>query len=87
MKRFNHMTKEQFMYITGITDEEQLENIMLLEGDSEPEDGDWTELLKKWFEELKQYANKYEHLYLECSRREKENVGSNRKILRRDRNS
>lgn len=57
------MTKEQFMYITGIIDEEQLENIMLLTNEHEPEDGDWTETLKQWYEEACQTANKYEDKY------------------------
>lgn len=54
------MTKETFMYITGINDEKQLNNILLLEGDEEPEDGDWTELMKKWYEDMCQMANTYQ---------------------------
>lgn len=40
------MTREEFMYIVQM-DQEQLENIMLLSGEDEPEDGNWTEMMKK----------------------------------------
>lgn len=57
------MNKETFKYIVGIDDNKQLDNIMLLNGDQEPESGDWTELLKKWYSdtcvELKTYMDKY----------------------------
>lgn len=52
------------MYITGITDEEELENLMLLAGEDEPEDGDWTELMKKYYEDLRKYAIYYEQKYI-----------------------
>jgi hypothetical protein len=59
------MTKKDFMYITGIEDEETLENIMLLSDDPEPENGDYTELLKKWYENLRTHANNYEQKYVQ----------------------
>lgn len=60
------MTKETFMYITGITDPEQLANIMLLEGEEEPENGDWTELMKKWYIDQCEWSIRYEQKYLEA---------------------
>lgn len=48
------MTREEFMYIVQM-DQEQLENIMLLSGEDEPEDGNWTEMMKKWYEGARQY--------------------------------
>ena len=57
------MTKDEFKYITGYEDEEQLANIMLLEGNDEPEDGDWTELMKQWYDSLLRTADEYMSLY------------------------
>lgn len=60
------MTKKEFMYITGFTDEEQLANIMLLGGDEEPLDGDLAELLKKWYDENQKSMIEYMDKYHEC---------------------
>ena len=54
------MTKNEFKYVTGISDEEQLENLMLLGGDEEPETGDWIEIMKKWYEDMVRYSNRQE---------------------------
>lgn len=56
------MTREEFMYIVQM-DQEQLENIMLLSGEDEPEDGNWTEMMKKWYEDMKRYICKLENMY------------------------
>ena len=58
------MTKKEFMYITGIEDEETLDNIMLLSDDPNPEYGDWTELMKKWYEDMRDQTLYYEQKYL-----------------------
>lgn len=57
------MTKREFMYAVGITDPDQLENIMLLCGDNEPADGNWLKLMRKWYSETVDRMNKYESLY------------------------
>lgn len=60
------MTKQTFMYIVGIDDEEHLDHIMLLKGEDEPENGDWTDLLRKWYEDLREWAVRYEQKYIEA---------------------
>ena len=57
------MTKETFMYIVGMNNNKQLENIMLLEGLSEPENGDWTEIARKWYSDLVDLANLFQTKY------------------------
>lgn len=56
------MTKEEYMYITGIEDEEQLENIMLLSGYNSLDEIDWLEQMKTDYEGVRKYALKLQAL-------------------------
>lgn len=62
------MTKKEFMTVVGIFDPNQLKAIMLLGGDEEPRDGDWTGIMRKWYGEMVERSNKYETLYHRLSR-------------------
>ena len=53
------------MYITGIKDEETFDNILLLDGMEEPEDGDWTETARRWYQSMADMANRYMAKYQE----------------------
>lgn len=50
------MTKTEFMYAIGQDDEEQIEILLLLSGIDEPENGDWIEIMKSWYNDAIQYA-------------------------------
>lgn len=56
------MDKKTFMYIVGI-DEKQLDNIMLLSGEQEPENGDWTDLTRSWYADAVDLANLFQAKY------------------------
>lgn len=61
------MTRDEFMYVVGYGDEE-LKNLMVLTGESEPENGDYTEMMKFWYDGMCEYGNSYFRKYCEAKK-------------------
>ena len=63
MKEKKTMTKNEFKYMVGIEDDQQIAGLMLLLGDSEPEDDDWIEVARNWYkasnDQYRNYMEKY----------------------------
>lgn len=58
-------TKADMMYVTGYAnDEETFDNLTLLGGDA-PEDGDWLDVMREWYEDLCKCSTYYQRLYHE----------------------
>lgn len=64
-KRERIFTREDMLYVTGYTNnEEQFDNLLLL-GGWEPEGDDYIELMKDWYESMRTAFLRYEYAYYE----------------------
>ena len=58
------MTKEEFMHAANISDEEELENMLLLTDYSEPENGDWIEVMAGLYHDMCECAREFTDKYI-----------------------